>query len=173
MRHVLCARVSSIAQGLCDKFEAFSEDMTRFYIAETVLALETMHALGYAHRDVRPDNIFVNARGHIALGDFVRLPVCAECIDRCMQNASCCGVARFLCGRSVDTFCMLCTNNHEVVVGKRAKVYSVEQKPGRSALRTTVLTLHFFSHRMCPSHPVALSPSVAFTHCVRINSQHV
>eukprot|EP00041_Stephanoeca_diplocostata_P008151 m.118056 g.118056 ORF g.118056 m.118056 type:complete len:762 (-) comp17197_c0_seq3:176-2461(-) len=56
--------------GLCDKFEAFSEDMTRFYIAETVLALEAMHTLGYVHRDVRPDNIFVNARGHVTLGDF-------------------------------------------------------------------------------------------------------
>lgn len=31
----------------------FSEDAARFYIAETILAVETVHALGFAHRDLK------------------------------------------------------------------------------------------------------------------------
>lgn len=32
------------------KYDTFSEPVTRFYIAEIVLALETIHNLGYIHR---------------------------------------------------------------------------------------------------------------------------
>ena len=56
--------------ALCDKYETFSEEMAKFYIAETILALETVHKLSYVHRDVKPDNIFLDARGHVHLGDF-------------------------------------------------------------------------------------------------------
>lgn len=34
------------------KYEIFSEDITRFYMAEIVLAIEAVHALGYVHRYV-------------------------------------------------------------------------------------------------------------------------
>lgn len=32
------------------RYEIFSEDITRFYMAEIVLALETVHKLGFIHR---------------------------------------------------------------------------------------------------------------------------
>lgn len=32
------------------KYEIFSEDITRFYMAELVLALEAVHQLGFIHR---------------------------------------------------------------------------------------------------------------------------
>ena len=32
------------------KYEIFSEDITRFYMAEIVLAIEAVHKLGYVHR---------------------------------------------------------------------------------------------------------------------------
>lgn len=32
------------------KYEIFSEDVTRFYIAEILLAIEAVHGLGYIHR---------------------------------------------------------------------------------------------------------------------------
>lgn len=40
------------------------------YIAETVLALEHIHSVGIAHRDIKPDNLLIDAKGHIKLTDF-------------------------------------------------------------------------------------------------------
>ena len=34
------------------KYDTFSEDVTRFYIAECVLAIEAVHKLGFIHRYV-------------------------------------------------------------------------------------------------------------------------
>jgi len=39
------------------KYDTFSEDVTRFYIAECVLAIEAVHNLGFIHRSVQPDNL--------------------------------------------------------------------------------------------------------------------
>lgn len=52
------------------KYDVFSEDITRFYIAECVLAIETIHKLGFIHRDIKPDNILIDKTGHIKLSDF-------------------------------------------------------------------------------------------------------
>ena len=32
------------------KYDTFSEDMTRFYVSECILAIETVHRLGFIHR---------------------------------------------------------------------------------------------------------------------------
>jgi serine/threonine protein kinase len=32
------------------KYDTFSEDVTRFYMAECVLAIEAVHSLGFIHR---------------------------------------------------------------------------------------------------------------------------
>lgn len=52
------------------KYDTFSEDVTRFYIAECVLAIEAVHNLGFIHRDIKPDNILIDKDGHIKLSDF-------------------------------------------------------------------------------------------------------
>ncbi|MCJ1476003.1 Serine/threonine-protein kinase [Lambiella insularis] len=52
------------------KYEVFTEDVTRFYIAEILLAIEAVHQLGFIHRDIKPDNILMDANGHIKLTDF-------------------------------------------------------------------------------------------------------
>jgi len=52
------------------KYDTFSEDVTRFYIAECVLAIEAVHNLGFIHRDIKPDNILIDKDGHIKLTDF-------------------------------------------------------------------------------------------------------
>nr|VZI05092.1 unnamed protein product [Spirometra erinaceieuropaei] len=56
--------------SLLIKKEIFEEDLTRFYIAELILALESVHRLGFIHRDIKPDNILINRDGHIKLTDF-------------------------------------------------------------------------------------------------------
>ncbi|KAJ7904539.1 kinase-like domain-containing protein [Mycena olivaceomarginata] len=52
------------------KYDTFSEDVTRFYMAECVLAIEAVHQLGFIHRDIKPDNILIDKDGHVKLSDF-------------------------------------------------------------------------------------------------------
>ncbi|XP_064292905.1 serine/threonine-protein kinase Genghis Khan isoform X2 [Plodia interpunctella] len=56
---------------LLSKFEdRLPEDMAKFYIAEMVLAIQSVHELKYVHRDIKPDNVLLDASGHIRLADF-------------------------------------------------------------------------------------------------------
>ena len=50
--------------------DILSEDESRFYIGETILAIETIHNLNYIHRDLKPDNILLDKDGHVKLTDF-------------------------------------------------------------------------------------------------------
>lgn len=43
--------------GLLMRVNTFTEEETRFYIAEIALAIASVHDLGYIHRDIKPDNM--------------------------------------------------------------------------------------------------------------------
>lgn len=54
--------------------KTFTEEAVRFWMAELGCALRYIHNHGIVHRDVKPDNILLDAEGHVHLTDFVRLP---------------------------------------------------------------------------------------------------
>ena len=55
--------------GLLMKENIFSEAAARFYVTEIASAIASVHALGYIHRDLKPDNILLDWEGHIKLTD--------------------------------------------------------------------------------------------------------
>jgi len=50
--------------------DILTEEESRFYAAELVLAIEAVHKLNCIHRDIKPDNVLIGKDGHIKLSDF-------------------------------------------------------------------------------------------------------
>ncbi|XP_076872449.1 rho-associated protein kinase 2-like isoform X5 [Brachyhypopomus gauderio] len=46
------------------------ESWACFYTAEVVLALDAIHTMGFIHRDIKPDNMLLDRKGHLKLADF-------------------------------------------------------------------------------------------------------
>ncbi|XVF46428.1 hypothetical protein PTKIN_Ptkin03bG0025900 [Pterospermum kingtungense] len=50
--------------------KVMKEDAVRFYAAEVVVALECLHRQGIIYRNLKPENVLLQASGHVALTDF-------------------------------------------------------------------------------------------------------
>ena len=56
--------------SLLIKLGTFPEHLALFYTAELVCAIDSVHRMGFIHRDIKPDNILIDVDGHIKLTDF-------------------------------------------------------------------------------------------------------
>jgi len=52
------------------KHERFSENRAKLYAAEITLAFEALHSANIIYRDLKPENLMLDAQGHIKVTDF-------------------------------------------------------------------------------------------------------
>ena len=71
----------------------FDEEKARLYICEILLALEALHSLHVAYRDLKPGNILLDSEGHTVLIDF---GLAKEGMDTDVVTRSFCGSPAYL-----------------------------------------------------------------------------
>lgn len=55
---------------LLSTMRRFPEVVAQHFIAQVCVAVQHLHLHGVVHRDIKPDNVLITARGHVKLGDF-------------------------------------------------------------------------------------------------------
>lgn len=76
-----------------DKEGILVEKSACFYASEIILALEHLHKHGVIYRDLKPENVLLDARGHIKLTDF---GLCKEAILDNNRTHTFCGTIEYM-----------------------------------------------------------------------------
>lgn len=104
------------------RVENFDEEVTRFYSAQMVLALEHLHKHDIIYRDLKPENVLINNDGYIKLTDF---GLAKDNVVTDKDAMSFCGTPEYLApeilereghGKSVDWW-SLASIIYEMIVG--------------------------------------------------------
>lgn len=63
----------------------------KYIVGSVALALEAIHSLDTLHRDIKPETIFINSKGHVKVGNFgiakkalVAFTFCGACAFSCL-----------------------------------------------------------------------------------------
>lgn len=76
------------------RYRRFPERVARFYAAELLLAIGHLHRRGIIFRDLKPENVLLDATGHVKLGDF---GLSKDGIsDPCQGAMSVCGTPEYM-----------------------------------------------------------------------------
>lgn len=125
--------------ALLMKEDILSEEATRFYAAEAVLAIEAVHSLGYIHRDLKPDNLLLDWRGHLKLTD---LGLCKKVeseplpgMQRSMNNGRP-GSGRGTTARASQTATLNASAPADAAAAQRAMNYRRDRKLAYSTVGT-------------------------------------
>lgn len=128
----------------------FPEALAVFYLAEVLEAFEGLHGVDIVFRDTKPENLLLDAGGHVLLADFglARTGVSAPTAQEAGAAATTfCGTPDYLStevlagvpyGRSVDVWAAGALL-FEMLVGKAPFSFGARQSQGRSELYKRIL----------------------------------
>ena len=83
------------------KGECFSEKRIQLYMAEVSLAVDFLHSRNIIYRDMKAENVLIDAQGHIRLTDF-GLSKYTEPVDGALRAYTLCGTPEYLAPEVIE-----------------------------------------------------------------------